>query len=75
MITAKQGADDIQPLPALVYTVPEVAILLKLSEWSVYKLIRNNKIPGVRKFNGQYRVFKAILNPWMAAGASDELSA
>ena len=52
--------------------IQEVAELLRLSERSVYDLVRNNRLPGAAKVGGSWRIKKTVLDEWLAAGGEAE---
>ena len=49
-------------------TIQETAALLKLGERVVYDMLRAGRIPGAAKAAGKWRVDKAKVVEWMAAG-------
>jgi excisionase family DNA binding protein len=54
----------------LVYTVAEVATLLRTSAWNVYEMIRRDEIPGVIRLGTKIRLLRESVNRWL--GAADE---
>ena len=53
-------------------SVPETAVLLRVGERTVYKLVRQGDLPAL-KVGGQWRVHRPTLLDW-AAGRGMELS-
>ncbi len=49
----------------MVYTVPEMAILLNMTEWQVYQRVKKGVIPGVTRLDGKIRFLKIIINEWL----------
>ena len=49
-------------------TIKEVCELLKIGERTVYHLARAGRLPGAAKVGGQWRVNRAKLTDWLAAG-------
>ena len=47
-----------------VMTVPEVSEYLKLAESTVYRLAKDNKLPG-RKVGGMWRFSRRGLDEWL----------
>lgn len=52
-------------MPALVYTVAEVAQVLGISEWLAYQRIRSGELPS-RRIGRRIVVPKAALDRWLA---------
>ena len=52
--------------------IQEVAELLRLSERSVYDLVRNNRLPGAAKVGGSWRIKRTVLDEWLTAGGEAE---
>jgi putative molybdopterin biosynthesis protein len=48
-----------------VYTVEEVAKMLKISPMTVYRLIRQGELP-VKKIGGRFRIPRAALEAYLA---------
>ena len=48
--------------------IQEVATLLRMSERRVYDLVRDDRIPGAAKVGGSWRIKRAVLEEWLAAG-------
>jgi excisionase family DNA binding protein len=48
-----------------VYTVPEVAQLLRTSEWSVYEMIKRGELPGVIRIGSQIRIVRQRFREWI----------
>jgi len=46
-------------------TLKEVAILLKLSERSVYRLAKDGKLPGFKPGGGAWRFRRADVESWV----------
>lgn len=59
-----------QDLPALI-TVAELTALLRLHKQTVYELIREGEIPGVRKVGRHYRIHRDTVLEWMADGCGE----
>ena len=53
-----------------VYTVRDVAAILKVSEKTVYKLIQDQKLEVVQ-VRGQYRVTSGQLEDYLRGGANN----
>lgn len=51
-------------MPESVLTIAEVAKILKLSDKSVYALVKKGTIPSF-KLGSQYRVTESIFNQWL----------
>lgn len=49
--------------------IPQVAKILKVSEWRAYELARQGRLPVVR-LGRQVRVNEAALTAWIEAGGS-----
>ena len=49
------------------YTVPEVADILRLSEWSVYDAVRQGLLPSVR-IGRKVRIESEAFQAWVAGG-------
>lgn len=49
-------------------TIDETAALLKLSDRTVYEMLRTGRLPGAAKVSGKWRVDKAKLLDWIAKG-------
>ena len=60
--------DIIEPSLPLLLNVAEMAQLLRLAEWTVYELLRQDKIPGARKVGRSWRVHRDIFLKWIADG-------
>ena len=63
------SASIVIPAQPLVYTVPEVALLLQTSPARVYELVRRRMIPFVR-LGRQVRVPVGPFEAWLANGGS-----
>ena len=64
------------PVPTVVeqlLTVPEVARLLRVSDWYVYELIKRREIPSIR-IGRWIRVERNALTDWMANGGTSEIT-
>ena len=55
-------------------TILEVAELLRLAERTAYDLVRKGRIPGAAKVGGQWRIRRADLDAWLAAGGEASAS-
>lgn len=56
-------------------TINEAAALLKLSDRTVYEMLRGGRLPGAAKVSGKWRIDKRKLLAWLAKGgelAGDE---
>ncbi len=49
-------------------TIDETAALLKLSDRTVYEMLRTGRLPGAAKVSGKWRIDKAKLLAWIAKG-------
>jgi len=49
-----------------VLTVTEVAEILRMNSTTIYRLVKNGSIPGV-KIGGNWRISKASLDLWLSA--------
>ena len=49
-------------------TIQEVCALLRLSERTIYRMCREGDLPGAAKVGGSWRVRRANLEAWLAAG-------
>jgi excisionase family DNA binding protein len=49
-------------------TIDETAALLKLSDRTVYEMLRNGRLPGAAKLAGKWRVDRDKLLAWVAKG-------
>jgi len=49
-----------------VLTVTEVAEILRMNSTTIYRLVKNGAIPGV-KIGGNWRISKASLDLWLSA--------
>jgi excisionase family DNA binding protein len=63
---------DIKPSPSdsndsPVFTVPEVARLLRTSEWSIYEMIKRDELPGVIRIGNQIRIVRQRFRDWIGA--------
>lgn len=52
--------DNVEPLPQVLMTVPEVADLLRISKMTVYRMVHSGELPSVRIGRG-YRISKAAV--------------
>jgi excisionase family DNA binding protein len=66
-MTTSLDIHDEAPLPLLL-DVKDLVALLRLNEWTVYELLREDKIPGARKIGGSWRVHRDVFLGWMADG-------
>jgi hypothetical protein len=60
-----------EPIFPAVYTVDEVAIILRSTEWKIYDMIKEDGIPGVIRLGpgrSGIRVVKEIFNTTMLGG-------
>jgi excisionase family DNA binding protein len=55
-----------------IMTAKEVAQFTKLSESTVYKLLKNNDIPAI-KFGSRYRILKTELIKWFRANSDTKI--
>ncbi len=53
---------------ARVFTVDELAEVLRLDRKAVYDAIRRGDIPGVRRIGKVYRISTAAVLHWLGAG-------
>ena len=51
-----------------VLTIKEVAVLLKISERTVYAMAKEGRLPGAVKVGGSWRVLRPKLMAWLDAG-------
>ena len=58
-------------MPDNVLLVAEVAKVLKLSEKSVYAMVKDGKLPCFR-LGSQWRVRESDLNSWMAQQVNEQ---
>lgn len=49
-------------------TIDETAALLKLSDRTIYEMLRNGRLPGAAKVSGKWRVDRDKLLAWIAKG-------
>ena len=54
-----------------VYTIAEIARILKISENTAYKLIRDQELPYIR-VRGQIRITAKALDFYLQGGRQDE---
>ena len=47
-----------------IMTLKEVAKYLRMSEFSIYRLLKENQIPGF-KLRGQWRFKKPVIDKWI----------
>ena len=52
-----------------VYTVPEIAIILRVSVKTVYRLVKSGDIPAIR-VRGQIRITSSALQIYLNGGLS-----
>ena len=50
-----------------VMTIKEVAVFLKVKPVTIYKLLNQKKIPGV-KISGAWRFKRSLINEWIDEG-------
>jgi len=55
-----------------ILTPKDVAKKMKLSERTVYKLLRQNEIPSVR-IQHQYRILESELEDWLKSNTDSEI--
>ncbi|MBK1718108.1 helix-turn-helix domain-containing protein [Thiocystis violacea] len=60
---------------AELLTVQEVAHLLKLSDRTVYAMCRSDRLPGISKVGGKWRVDREKLIVWLESGGEVEKGA
>lgn len=53
---------------AELLTVQEVANLLKLSDRTVYAMCRTDRLPGISKVGGKWRIDREKLIVWLESG-------
>jgi excisionase family DNA binding protein len=53
-----------------VMTIKEAAVYLKVKPVTIYKLLNQKKIPGI-KISGAWRFKREILDIWIDAGISE----
>ena len=53
-------------------TIQEVADLLKLSDRTVYEMCRTDRLPGISKVGGKWRVDREKLVTWLESGGEVE---
>lgn len=49
-------------------TIPEVSVLLRLGQRTVYELCRQGRLGGAIKIGGQWRVERTALEAWVRQG-------
>ncbi len=49
-------------------TIDETAALLKLSDRTIYAMLRAGRLPGAAKCSGRWRIDKAKLLAWLGKG-------
>ena len=49
-------------------TIDETAALLKLSDRTVYEMLRTGRLPGAAKVSGKWRIDRDKLLAWIAKG-------
>ena len=49
-------------------TIDETAALLKLSDRTIYAMLREGRLPGAAKVSGKWRIDKRKLLAWVARG-------
>jgi excisionase family DNA binding protein len=54
-----------QPASDQVLTLQELSLYIKIAESSVYKLVREGKIPG-QKVGKSWRFYKPAIDRWLA---------
>lgn len=57
------AADKVDPMLA----ISDVARMLKISERSVYRLVRSRKLPGFKPGGGAWRFRRADIDAWIDA--------
>jgi len=50
-----------------VMTIKEVAVFLKVKPVTIYKLLNQKKIPGI-KISGAWRFKRSLINEWIDEG-------
>jgi len=55
----------LQPASDQVFTLKELSVYIKIAESSVYKLVRERKIPG-QKVGKSWRFHKPAIDRWLA---------
>ena len=58
--------DDLDSSSSPFWTVDELAKYLRLNRKTVYALIRQDKIPGTKRFKGHIRVYIPAVLEWAA---------
>ena len=53
-----------------VLTIKETAVLLKMSERTVYLMAKDGRLPGAVKLGGSWRVVQDKLLAWLDANSS-----
>lgn len=53
---------------AELLTIDETAALLKLSDRTVYAMLRQGRLPGASKISGKWRIDRRKLLAWVAKG-------
>ena len=59
--------EEAEPMTELL-TIDETAALLKLSDRTVYAMLREGRLPGAAKVSGKWRIDKEKLVDWIAKG-------
>ena len=59
--------EEAEPMTELL-TIDETAALLKLSDRTVYAMLREGRLPGAAKVSGKWRVDRDKLLAWIAKG-------
>ncbi len=49
-----------------ILTIEEAAVLLKVSKWTVYRLVEHRQIPFIRLPSGTLRFKEESLEDWVA---------
>mgnify|MGYP003979795683 CR=1 FL=1 len=62
--------DGNENIADMVMTVDEVSEYLRLAQSTVYKLVNEGKIPGV-KIGGSWRISRRVLDEWLKARWKD----
>ena len=55
-----------------VFTVPEVAEMLRCSPKTVYEMVRRREIPGVRRVGRSLRIARGPLLRWLGQDPASE---
>jgi excisionase family DNA binding protein len=58
-----------QPIPEQVLTLQELAVYIRIAESSIYKLVREGRIPA-QKLGKQWRFHRPTIDLWLAGNTT-----